>query len=888
MKVIHSVFLLLATPVLMPAQQPDDVTIANELRAYYESGKQPSWSEAIKRLTSVNANERDPAARYLVHLLSQAQQDEFSGKAPWQATPFWGSSGENPARNLREQVASELATSPASAATLKVVRWYLDWEKVSRFQATAIKVLKKFDDQAADEFCLSLLQPIHENSAVVLEALGHLARRKSAIPEAVLKACCHHYRPSIRTAARALNRERGGADPGAFDPDSAIRRPEIVKLLNDIDVLLDQRAPPTAQLVTVTTTITHEKDKFTETEVGWLVQDDGPSWVIHTPYGHRKAFHKEEAAENRRGDGTVRRSNWKPYNVAEEVQRVIEIRKKGDPEFELSERGGLTGQFQGHGAGVYEVSLAHWLYTARQFDLCAQVLLPALDSLYADRHLIEMTRHRVGEIAGHRMLAAFAGDRDFDEAQRLARALVQRYPGTRFHEDGVRLSKELPKRAGDFKTLKLPTAKEWAELKPTLTRKEQIEFLARRMRLLNCFQMSQPGGYSLSEQQYAEPCGLSRDAAWGLYRGKTPVINPYVELTGAREGVFPDEQKEPTKGLELTAADIPDLVPFLREDWHFLCVSFWRDFSPARSLSTTRPIFADIINGLARRDLSRVEDMSKMTGAEIDKHLESMIRWAEANAGKSEEQLIWENLEEEVRAGTPWGRLTNFNRLIEVKDRRVLPVLRRYLDSTESEYDLHALLYQCLAYDPPAFRDTARKFATHKSIDLRLAAGHILFAGGERHEARKVFDEILQHGNPSKLGESAFPRLIETLLKEGSDASKLTARRIFQNPKYTEIHQDWVRVSLVKQCAAAGIGDGYLSYIPLLDIKGNTIGTISYSDNTVVGELIAREIVEQLAPTDPEIIALKKKFPRASDQIPPLKQWLKARAEALATTRTIK
>jgi hypothetical protein len=37
------------------------------------------------------------------------------------------------------------------------------------------------------------------------------------------------------------------------------------------------------------------------------------------------------------------------------------LRAKGDPDFQLSERGVLTGQFQGRAAGVYEVTLAHWL-----------------------------------------------------------------------------------------------------------------------------------------------------------------------------------------------------------------------------------------------------------------------------------------------------------------------------------------------------------------------------------------------------------------------------------------------------------------------------------------------------------------------------------------------
>jgi hypothetical protein len=191
--------------------------------------------------------------------------------------------------------------------------------------------------------------------------------------------------------------------------------------------------------------------------------------------------------------------------------------------------------------------------------------------------------------------------------------------------------------------------------------------------------------------------------------------------------------------------------------------------------------------------------------------------------------------------------------------------------------------YWCLDYDPPAFKAAARKFAKHKSVDLRLAAGHILFAGGEREEGTKVLADILENGSPWQLEENALPKLVETLLKERSEGSKKAARLIFKNNHYSEIRAGWVRASLVNQCAAAGIGDGYLSYLPLLDIKGNSIGNISYSTDTVVGEIIAREIIEVLAPKDPEIIRIKKMFPKAGDQIAPLKEWLQAKAKALET-----
>jgi hypothetical protein len=874
--------ILLVAVNLGHAQQTQDSVVAKELQRYYEKGDGPPWSEAIKKLSAEKKDQQAAAAKYLVALLDQAQSDERSGKAPWHATPYWGSSGENPARNLREQIATEIAKSPASPATLTVIRWYLDYEKVASLQQTVLPALDKVDGDEAGKFCLSLLQPAHENSVVVLAALKQVDKHKTAIPDAVFAALCDHHRPSLRAAARKLNKERGGAEPAPFDPAKAVQRPALAALMRDIGALLDSPAPPDAAFVKTTMKKTFGKNAHSWTTLGWLVKNDGDSWVVLTPFGHRDTYHKEKTEKQRSGD-TVEKSTLEDYPIAALVNHVVELRKKGDPEFKLSEQGGLTGQFQGNGAGLYEAMLAHWLYSAKQYELCAEILLPALDTLYSDHHLVDIVRHRVGEAAGYRMLVAFAGDRDFAETQRLANALVQRYPGTRFHHYAVKLAKELPKRADDFKKLKLPTAEEWAAVKKKLSRAEQIAYLSERMRLLNCFQWGQPGGYSIAAVQYAEPSGLSSNASWGLDRGQTKVINPYVELVGGHESRLEADENERLKGLELTVADIPYLAPFLRDDWHILCVSFWRDFHPDRSLGTTRPLFVAIIDGLAKRDLCQAAAMAKMTDAELDRHIEKISRWAKDNEKKSEPDLLWEALDEKVRAGRYYRELPNVERLVELKDKRLGPVLLKCLnefDSNDSStYDLRILLGSCLRYDALAFTEPARKLAKHKDVNVRLLAGHILFAGGDIPAGRKVFAEVLENDSPWDY-EEGLPKAIAALLKEGSESSKQTARLIFKNKHYATIREH--RASLVKQCADAGIGDGYLSYLPLLDIKGNSIGNISYSTDTVVGEMIAKEIIDTWGSTDQELLRIKQTYPKAAEQIAPLKEWLRAKAKALA------
>src|SRR5262249_53677712 len=159
----------------------------------------------------------------------------------------------------------------------------------------------------------------HENSVVVLAALQQIGKRKSEIPVAVLKELCNHYRPGLRDAARKLNAERGGADPGPFDGVKAMKRPALAALMASIGALLDQPASPEAEFVIVTTKWSDGKDTETSTTVGWLVKKDVNSWVVLTPFGHRETFQKEETIKSRRGGKSISKSSWEKYPIADEV-----------------------------------------------------------------------------------------------------------------------------------------------------------------------------------------------------------------------------------------------------------------------------------------------------------------------------------------------------------------------------------------------------------------------------------------------------------------------------------------------------------------------------------------------------------------------------------------
>jgi hypothetical protein len=858
----------------------------------------PPWAAPVRQLSGAQAPERGLAAAYLRELVAQALEDERSGTAPWRATPYWGGGAENPARDLRKAVAGELAKAGPVPEALPVLRWYLITEPADNFLEPIMTALDKLDGKDADALRLELAGAPHENAVVAAAAINQLATRKRSVSAERLAALCHHHRAAIREAAGKLNAQQGGKDPGAFDAARAVRSEPVRKVMDQVLALMPELPPAKAEFVTATVRYLDDKKVVKETwdVQGWLIRRQGERVEVYTPYGRpetlvngerKQVDHHEPLPE---GNG-VRISkiditvdvSVAGGNVGDLVKRVVEARSKDRPADVLTERGPLTGQFRGSGATLYEAVLGAWLYRAGRYAEAARVLLPALDSLYRDRHLAEMVRQQLGEVVGYRMLAAFAGDRDYEKTLRQAKLVNELYPDTRFHRYAKGLAKQLPRRRDDFTKFKLPTPAEWAEMKKKMTRAQQIDFLCERLRLLNCFQVGQPGGYWPDEKQYAEPCGMAVNASWGLRKGKTEVINPLTELEGPRNG-FDRDQPGP-KGLGLTLADVPQLSKYLRDDWFMLIVTFWRDFHPGRSLSSTRPVFARIINDLAHKDLCKPEEWADRTPAGIDKEIERINRWAAQNAGKTDVQLERDALEEAVIAGARWhdveGRVKV---LLQEKQPEAYEVLKRYLQDEQTDpYSRARILEVYLENDVARAKDLAPKYLSAKDDDLRLQAALVVFRTGDRARVRSMLGDGLANREVGGWSVAA----VEALLKDGSAGSRQQVRRLFSNRRLPH-ERHGVRVHVFRLCVEAGLKEPYDFYLSLLDVKQSELpmlddegkpSGVSYFQPTVAEEF-AREIVGPFARGDPAVGQIAKKFPKTADQIPHLKEWLRTRLAA--------
>jgi hypothetical protein len=153
----------------------------------------------------------------------------------------------------------------------------------------------------------------------------------------------------------------------------------------------------------------------------------------------------------------------------------------------------------GNFAGNDELAL--WLHLQGKDDY-AKAILPKNKVFFADTDL----RNGFGWQYYDAMLRAYSYDRDYGTAMAFGAHLSgDVFKGFEYQKEAIELTQQLKDEPEDFKTFRLPDSLEWSALKQKLTRKEQLLYLADRLRLLNCIQPGQPAGIDYGMYQYAIP-----------------------------------------------------------------------------------------------------------------------------------------------------------------------------------------------------------------------------------------------------------------------------------------------------------------------------------------------------------------------------------------------
>ena len=265
--------LLMAMLVLFPAarlasaqkERPDahalSEQVTDDLARYYEDDEALDIDMLFATLSAEDAQGGKWAAAYLVALLDQALKDELSGKVPWRATPFWGSSGENPARELRESIARRLSGAEPPPAALPICQWLLDSAKLPSIQDEAADALVKIKGQESRELIVEIVSTGHPNNEVLRKCITALKDRGIKVSTAVIAKLCQHHVRSVRETALAHAQSMGITEVPKFDPEKAMQSAPVKAIMKEVALLMVDVPPAQAEFVVVKTVARRGRDK---------------------------------------------------------------------------------------------------------------------------------------------------------------------------------------------------------------------------------------------------------------------------------------------------------------------------------------------------------------------------------------------------------------------------------------------------------------------------------------------------------------------------------------------------------------------------------------------------------------------------------------------------
>jgi hypothetical protein len=873
MKRIAVTILVFASSAMSASCLPPTDELKAEFKQYYERNGYPkSWTAARNDLSAADEKKWKPATEKLIAVLEQAKADEADGTSPWRATPYWGDSAENPARDLRESLLRDLIRQPAKPAAVPLVRWYVFQEPVRGYQTGAMQALKPITTPEANALRMEILKTRPENAWVLATALQQAREQKLSVSDEVLTEFARHHRASIRTIAAEWLKAEKKTVPG-FDAARALQTDPAKKIVEQLTRLWPDI--PAADAIPLSYREEYLRDDgktVVSSEFVWPMSESKKELKIIDLHGRYQTY---DLSTRNTSPKKARETTWRtgPADIEAEVKAIAELRAKGNPDFALSAQGGLTGQFEGNGPSLKELLLGIWLYRANRHELAATLLLPAFDSTDSDDAVVDIARQQLAIVYGQEMLDQFTYRRNYSEALRLALLTEKLYPRTTYSRHARRLARELPLRKDDFQTLSLPTAKEWATLKPTLSREKQIDYLCERLRLLNCFQHGQPGGVNYYDTQFKEPGTHWREDK------ATAVINPLSELAGDPGDEW---QKRPeTDGLKLTLDDVPTLAAHLKDDWTMVMVSYWRSFHPSRELHYTRQVIARLIHRLAKQDLCRVNEMARMSPKEIEAHILAIQTWAREHRGRSEADLHVEALEKAIREDErwPWNAEYNANALVELKDRRVIAPTLKFLERKEIDnYDFSLVIRGVAPFDPAAFRTHALKMLEFRDTHDQLWGACLLIAADE---PKIAFDKIEALVSPTESsGVWNWRYALEVLLAAKNNRAKSLIAKIVSSKRLLEPpgeHSSWkLRQDFVPKLYNGGYREEILKFYDVL-LDDNTPGLFGADKEFRKNHGYAAEVLEFLRDSDETLRTLADKPGEPREKIPALKKWIATR-----------
>jgi len=705
---------------------PEGQRAFDELGAYYrDKDKRPDYRWALDRIHLFDPAAQRQAYRYLLALLRQSAADEANGRAGWDPPRMRIDGYRSATWDLRRDLASDLGRQAGGPEALELATWLAEEGRLSCCREAGAQILRRIrDPRVTAVFQRLLARPASDRdvSAAVVEEAGLRGLTELA---PTVRQLCTHYRTAVRKAARAAAPKLGIDPLPPFRPEDAFT-PWLGEQLERIASMVLTDIPADARWVHVE--FTNQDYRIGDKPVvqwfgGWLLGESETEYRVLDWFADRRSLPKGDTKLETRAmldEAKALVGLRKRLAVLDRERQeakglaLIDLEEQFDRTWAMLSRDGYaTAQFEPRFLVLPEILLSAWAFVRGEKRAAATVLFPRMDALARDEWLVGIAADYLGHHYHEAMLGAFVHARDYPEAVRFARHVAKPlFASYRYHERAQEVAEQLGQRLDEWKSLTLPEKDAWPAVKRTMSRHQQIDYLAKRLRMLNTPQCSQPGSVN-----YTRPIPALSSIEWRRLwdADQRPedrwLINPYVELLR----------------MDIRLDELHHLVPYLADRSFIPAYGYWRLFHPARTLHRVNWAVAEIIDIVAMQDLADLETCEDPDEAGRKQHIAKLLAWCKANAGKTRTQLAVELMR---RAKEPRDFLRPAVVAARAKSVEALPLLiGRVPALPEHRGDVAELCYRI---DTPQAVAHARKWVADEETAVRFWGALILLRHGDR------------------------------------------------------------------------------------------------------------------------------------------------------------
>jgi hypothetical protein len=427
--------------------------------------------------------------------------------------------------------------------------------------------------------------------------------------------------------------------------------------------------------------------------------------------------------------------------------------------------------------------LVLWLYKKGKSDYSKQLLPKRLDR-FGDTDI----RNGFGWVYYDAMLSAYSYDRDYPRATVFGEHLSGSvFKGFEYQKEAIGLTKQLKNNPGDFKTFILPDSLAWQVLKQKLTRKEQILYLADRLRLLNCIQPGQPAGISYGMYQYSIPYTDAQklDVNYWKHNVKYEVINPLIELWQIK--------------LSLNETEL--LLPYLMTDTFIPSYNYHRDFFPERNLHRLSWVVESLIVAITNKHFFDRLDFDSLTLEQKKAEIDKIKKWCDDNAVLSPEALTVKNL----KTANSWSDFhAAMQRARQQKNDSLLTIIaQRFNDFNERAWPSNrgAMAQTMYELGNEKYVGVVKKWSldtTDKWVNLWASMFLIKFDKNSYEQAMNELESVLKQCD----GISYYPNAMDLLLSLNNSRALKLAEGILEKPGFQEMiywdyYENFIRKLLI-------------------------------------------------------------------------------------------